>query len=206
MEPRWLGYGKRLQAIASTGLHFATDQFDGERYKEIASIANEMLAALGNVPIQRIEGLVPDFACGYSTPRIDVRGAIVENDSVLLVRESDGLWALPGGYAEVGISAAQNVEKEILEEAGMKVSVRRLYGVRHKATSPYSPDVQDFYKMFFLCERLPDSELQLKLETSETSFFPKDELPPLSRGRTIESDIEAAFVFAIDANKPAFFD
>ncbi|WP_456671813.1 NUDIX hydrolase N-terminal domain-containing protein [Bradyrhizobium sp. LM2.9] len=57
MEPQWLTYGKRLQAIASSGLHFARDQFDRERYEEIASIANEMLADLGSVPIERIEGL-----------------------------------------------------------------------------------------------------------------------------------------------------
>src|SRR5688500_10577513 len=54
MEPQWLTYGKQLQAIASTGLHFARDQFDRERYEEVARIANEMLAELGNVPIERI--------------------------------------------------------------------------------------------------------------------------------------------------------
>lgn len=114
MEPQWLTYGKRLQAIASSGLHFARDQFDRERYEEIASIANEMLADLGGVPIERIEGLVSDFAKGYATPKVDVRGAIVEENKVLLVREkSDGLWALPGGFADVGLSAAQNIAKEL---------------------------------------------------------------------------------------------
>ncbi|RZN16265.1 DNA mismatch repair protein MutT [Bradyrhizobium sp. Leo170] len=207
MEPQWLSYGKRLQAIASTGLHFAKDPFDRERYEEIAAIANEMLAKLGNVPIERIEGLVSDFALGYATPRIDVRGAIVEGEAILLVREkSDGLWALPGGFADVGLSAAQNVEKEIFEEAGLNVSANRLYGVRHKASASYSPDVRDFYKMFFLCTRLPCSLVKTTLETSEAEFFPKDQLPPLSRGRTIESDVEAAFAFATDTNRPAFFD
>ncbi|MGY4408569.1 ADP-ribose pyrophosphatase YjhB (NUDIX family) [Bradyrhizobium sp. LB7.1] len=208
MEPQWLTYGKRLQAIASSGLHFARDQFDRERYEEIeASIANEMLADLGSVPIERIEGLISDFAKGYATPKVDVRGAIVEENKVLLVREkSDGLWALPGGFADVGLSDAQNIAKELYEEAGLKVSVRRLYGVRHKAGASYSPDVRDFYKVFFLCDRLSGGEARPRLETSEAIFFPKDRLPPLSRGRTIESDVEAAFAFATDANKPAFFD
>ncbi|HEX4271619.1 MAG TPA: NUDIX hydrolase N-terminal domain-containing protein, partial [Rhizomicrobium sp.] len=105
MEPQWLAHAKRLQAIASTGLHFTRDPFDKERYEGVGQIANEMLAALGNVPIQRIEGLVSDFARGYATPKIDVRGALVEDDAILLVRErSDGLWTLPGGYADVGLS------------------------------------------------------------------------------------------------------
>lgn len=67
MEPQWLAYAKRLQAIAVTGLHFTRDQFDRERYEEITSIANEMLAALATVPIERIEGLVSESAIGSSS-------------------------------------------------------------------------------------------------------------------------------------------
>lgn len=207
MEPQWLTYGKRLQAIASTGLHFSRDQFDRERYAEIATIANEMLAALGNVPVERIEGLVPDFARGYITPKVDVRGALIEDNAILLVREkSDGLWTMPGGFADVGLSPARNVEKEIHEEAGLRVLARRLYGVRHKAGSGYSPDVRDFYKMFFLCGRDHKIAARAGSETSEARFFARGDLPPLSKGRTLESDIDAAFAFAVDAARPAFFD
>jgi ADP-ribose pyrophosphatase YjhB (NUDIX family) len=207
VEPQWLTYGKRLQAIASTGLHFSRDQFDRERYEEVATIANEMLASLGDVRVERIEGLVSDFARGYATPKVDVRGALIEDDTILLVREkSDGLWTLPGGFADVGLSPAQNVEKEILEEAGLQVSARRLYGVRHKATAGYEADIRDFYKMFFLCDRSGREVARAGMETSDARFFACDSLPPLSRGRTIESDISLAFAFARDAQRPAYFD
>ena len=207
MEAEWLTYAKRLQAIASTGLHFANDPFDRERYAEVASIANGMLAALGDVPLERIKELVPDFARGYATPRVDVRGAVVVNDAVLLVREkSDGLWALPGGFADVGRSAADNLVKEVREEAGLRVSVRRLYGVRHKAGGGYPPDVRDFYKMFFLCEPLDDASLRAGAETSEARFFGREELPPLSLGRTIPADLATAFAHAADPGRPPFFD
>ena len=33
----------------------------------------------------------------------------------------DGCWALPGGYADIGLSAAENIVKEIREEAGLTV-------------------------------------------------------------------------------------
>jgi ADP-ribose pyrophosphatase YjhB (NUDIX family) len=207
METRWPTFAKRLQAIASTGLHFCRDEFDRERYGEIAIIADEMLATLGSVPIAKIQGLVSDFAKGYATPKVDVRGAIVEDDAILLVRErSDGLWTLPGGFADVGYSAAQNIEKEIWEEAGLRVSTRRLYGVRHKAKQPYAPDARDFYKMFFLCDRTDARLPQTGLETIEANFFRLDNLPALSTGRVIESDIHAAFAFAADEQRPAFFD
>ena len=207
MEPQWLAHAKRLQAIASTGLHFTRDPFDKERYEDVARIANDMLAALGNVPIGRIEGLVSDFALGYVTPKVDVRGALVEDGAILLVREqSDGLWTLPGGDADVGISAARNVEKEVFEEAGLVVSAQRLYGVRHKAGAGYTPDVRDFYKLFFLCQRSDRAAPSPGSETTEARFFTRDTLPELSRGRTIEADIEAAFAFAADPARPAFFD
>jgi ADP-ribose pyrophosphatase YjhB (NUDIX family) len=207
MEPLWLAFAKRLQAIATTGLHFSRDPFDRERFEEVASIAHEMMAALGDVPIERIEGLVSDFSRGYATPRVDVRGAVIEGDAILLVRErSDGLWTLPGGFADVGRSAAQNIEREMLEEAGIHVAARRLYGVRHKASHPYPPDVRDFYKLFFLCDRLDDRAPASGAETSEVGFFRLDRLPPLSQGRVLEADIEAAFAHAANVGKPTSFD
>ncbi|HEY0594626.1 NUDIX domain-containing protein, partial [Sphingopyxis sp.] len=149
----------------------------------------------------------PDFARGYATPKVDVRGALVEDEAILLVREQcDGLWTLPGGFADVGLSPARNVEKEFQEEAGLRVSARRLFGVRHKASSGYPPDVRDFYKMFFLCDRTDCAIPRPGDETTDARFFGIDDLPPLSRGRTIEADILAAFAFAADAAKPAFFD
>jgi len=207
MENQWLTYAKRLQAIASTGLHFSPNPYDLERFQEVADIANAMLAELGNVPLERISGLVSDFAQGYMTPKVDVRGAVIENGKVLLVRErSDGLWTLPGGFADVGRSAAENVVKEMCEEAGLTVAARGLYAVRHKAKRPYTQDARDFYKLFFICERLDDAEPSPGMETSEVGFFLPDRLPELSRGRIVESDIEAAFAFHGGAIQLTEFD
>jgi ADP-ribose pyrophosphatase YjhB (NUDIX family) len=196
MEDQWLTWAKRLEAIASTGLHFCKDDFDRDRYREVTTIARAMLASIGNIPIKRIEGLLSDFAKGYATPKIDVRGAVIEDGRVLLVREkSDGLWTLPGGFADVGLSATENVTKEILEEAGIRVSVTGLYSVRHKAKQAYEPDIRDFYKMFFLCRHIDAGPPKPGTEIVDAAFFARDGLPQLSKGRVIESDIEAAFAF-----------
>ncbi|RUM09096.1 NUDIX domain-containing protein [Rhizobium fabae] len=207
MENQWLSRAKRLQAIASTGLHFCKDEFDRERYQEVADIAQAMLANLANVPIIRIKGLVSDFAKGYATPKVDVRGALIEDGKILLVQEkSDGLWTLPGGFADIGRSASENVIKETREEAGLTVSATHLYSIRHKAKQPYDPDARDFYKLFFLCERRGETAPQAGLETSEVGFFPPDKLPALSRGRVVESDIHAAFDFSYGRQQFATFD
>ena len=207
MEDFWLALAKRLQSIASTGMHYSRAEFDKERYAEVASIANDMLASLGNVPVARIEGLVPDFATGYATPKVEVRGAVIRDERVLLIREAcDGLWALPGGFADVGISPAENIVKEVREEASLQVSATAIYGIRHKAKHEYDPDVRDFYKIFFLCESLDDADPAPGLEATEARFFGLDDLPPLSTGRVLRKDIEAAFLFRDDPKNVLLFD
>ena len=207
MEDHWLALAKRLQSIASTGLHYSHGEFDKERYAEVASIANDMLASLGNVPLARIEELVPDFATGYATPKVEVRGAVIRDDRVLLVREAcDGLWAMPGGFADVGISPAENIVKEIREEASLNVSASAIYGLLHKAKHEYDPDVRDFYKIFFLCETLDEAEPEPGLEATAAGFFGLDDLPPLSTGRVLRKDIEAAFRFRDDPLNVLLFD
>lgn len=73
-DPRWLDWAKRLNAIAQTGLTYATGAYDRERYEAICGIAAEMLAAgtgwdRGAV-IDLFKGDV-----GYATPKVDVRAA-----------------------------------------------------------------------------------------------------------------------------------
>jgi ADP-ribose pyrophosphatase YjhB (NUDIX family) len=207
MEDMWLACAKRLQSIASTGLHFSQDKHDKEQYEEIAAIANKMLSLLGSVPVSRIQSLVSDFAQGYATPKVDVRGAVIEREKVLLVREtSDGLWTLPGGFADVGISPSENIVKEIWEEASIKVKATGLYSIRHKAKHGYNPDARDFYKLFFLCDSVGESIPEPGLETTEVGFFALDELPRLSRDRVLEEDIVAAFEFQKNPSKLALFD
>jgi ADP-ribose pyrophosphatase YjhB (NUDIX family) len=50
----------------------------------------------------------------------------------LLVRESEDSWGtFPGGWAEVGQSAAESVEREVREESGYLVkAVKLLAGLR----------------------------------------------------------------------------
>lgn len=207
MEPKWLTYAKRLQALAGSGLHYNDIDFDRERYAEVAEIARAMMADLGDGPVEKIPGLFPEFAKGYATPSIDVRGAIVEDGRLLLVREKmDGLWTMPGGFADVGLSAGENVVKEVFEEAGITVEATRLYAVLHKAKRPYPPDVRDFYKFFFLCTREDRTPPVVGSETSDVGFFAPDEIPPLSLTRNNAEDVERAFQVAADPSAPFVFD
>lgn len=208
MESSWLAMAKRLQALAATGQSFTRCQYDLERYQEIEAIALQMLADLGSMPLERIQGLFADGDPGYVTPKVEVRGAVIRDGKILLVQEKeDGHWAMPGGYADVGISAAGNVEKEVLEEAGLLVKAKQLFALRHKAKGNYPADSRDFYKLHFLCECLdPFAEPKTGTETVNVAFFSPDALPPLSLGKNLPEDIYAAMEFALNGQGIPWFD
>lgn len=207
MEDSWLSMAKRLQALASTGSAYCKDEFDQERYDEVSAIALQMMADLSSKPISTISVALDEGTPGYATPKVEVRGAVFHNDGILLVQEkSDGLWALPGGFADLGLSAAENIEKEVSEEANLAVVASHLYCVRHKAKGNYDPDLRDFYKMFFLCRPVADAAVLPGAETCGAAYFKADELPPLSTGRTIEEDLLAGWRFSADTTQAVYFD
>ncbi|WP_217352025.1 NUDIX hydrolase [Ruegeria sp. HKCCA6837] len=207
MEDTWLARAKRLLALSETGQHFTKDPFDRERYDEIAAMARAMLADLGQVPISRIEGLITDHAGGYATPSIDIRGAVIRDDHILLVRErSDGRWSMPGGFADIGSSPAENIEREVWEEAGLRVQARHLYALRHKARHPYPADARDYYKLFFLCDEVGQDDPKTGSETSAVGFFPISQLPDLSLARNIERDIAEALETLSNSSATVLFD
>ena len=109
----WIQIAQRIQAIAQTGLNYAVSPYDIERYGELSAIAAAIIAGPEPLNIDRAR-LVFGAERGYATPKVDVRAAVFQQDRLLLVRErEDGGWTLPGGWAEVGQSAAESVEREV---------------------------------------------------------------------------------------------
>ena len=100
-DPQWLSWTKRLQSIAQTGLTFTRDHYDHQRYEELRDLAAEMMAAGAGMPdSQKVLDLFRGQN-GYATPKVEVRGAVIREDRILLVRErDDGEWTLPGGWAD----------------------------------------------------------------------------------------------------------
>ena len=127
MHPRWLELARRFQALAQSGLAYCTDPYDRERYEESRRLAAQMKtwgAGLSN--IVAIENLFKREV-GYATPKIDVRAAVFDQDRISLVRErEDELWTLPGGWADVGDAPSAAAIREVKEESGYDVVVKKL--------------------------------------------------------------------------------
>ncbi|MEE4300331.1 MAG: NUDIX hydrolase N-terminal domain-containing protein [Pseudomonadales bacterium] len=210
---------KRIAALAATGAHYAagdvdrgggSGRFDLDRYEEIRALCAELLASRLGAGAEAVAVHLPDRSAGYATPPVDVRAAVLDGDRVLLVRErSDGRWTLPGGFADTGLTAAANVEREVAEEAGLVVRAERLYAVVHKASHGYDADVREFYKLYFLCRPTPTSPARPRpcgVETLAAAFFHRSELPELSTGRVIAEHLDLAFDFASEPHRPTLFD
>lgn len=90
-----------------------------------------MIAKKTDLPIEKVKTLFCGET-GYQTPKIDTRAAIFKKDRILIVKENDGRWSLPGGWCEYNCSPAENAVKEVREEAGLNVEVSRLIAVQDR--------------------------------------------------------------------------
>lgn len=203
--PRWLKWAQEIQALAQTGLHYSQTDYDRQRYRRLMEIAADMTAACGRSDVETILRLFLRQP-GYATPKVDVRGAVVEEGKILLVQErSDERWCLPGGWADVGETPAEMVVREVEEESGLRVRPVRLVGVYDANRGAYPEEFFHAYKLVFLCERV-GGELRGSNETLAAAFFSPDDLPPLSEHRTNRRHLADIFACHREPGRPAVFD
>lgn len=198
----------RIAALAGNGLTFSQNAFDLERFRQLQEIAAELFAMLSDRPVAewRLE-LGRDV--GYVTPKIEVRGALVDDqERLLLIRErTDGRWSLPGGFADPLDTPSEAVIREVREESGYGVEVVKLVGCWDRDRRGHLPRLPiSIYKLFFLCrangERHPPDEL----ETLDIGWFAVDALPELSAGRVNRWELQRVLAHHRDPAQPTEFD
>jgi len=200
-----LRIAQQLFGIAQNGLHFTADEYDLERYREIRKLAAVIAAGeLGALPAS----IVAAYKCerGPATPKIDVRGALFRGDDLLLVRErADGLWSLPGGWADIGEPPSAAVEREIVEESGYVARVIKVIGIYDRSAHPHPPYPFYVYKLHFLCEIVSEGG-RPTAEASAVEFFSEAYIPELSTARVTANQIAAAFAHHRRPELPTYFD
>jgi ADP-ribose pyrophosphatase YjhB (NUDIX family) len=183
-EPEWLTWARKIQSVAQIGLAYAKDPYDRERYQTLRVLSIEIMERHTGVDSRRLADLFAGES-GYQTPKLDVRAAVVRNRTILLVRQrGDDAWALPGGWVEVDTSLREAAIKEAREEAGATVVPRKLVAVldRRKQDLGFYPYA--VLTAYVGCSMEGELAFGENTETTAASFFPVDDLPPLSRMRT----------------------
>jgi ADP-ribose pyrophosphatase YjhB (NUDIX family) len=205
-ERPWLQWAREIQSLAQTAHHYAQNEYDRARAERLLEIAAEILSSRSRLRVD--EALVAFTAQpGYGTPKVDVRGVVVDDGKVLMVREAaDDCWTFPGGWADVGETPRQATEREVFEEAGVRARARRLVGVYDANRVEGSLSVFHAYKLVFLCDPTGGSPA-VSSETSEVGWFPIDSLPqPLSPFRTTPRHIRDVLEALRDPERPTAFD
>lgn len=204
VQPQWLEWAKELQFIAQGGLTYSKDVFDIERFERIREIAAEMLSLQSEIPIEKVKNLFCNET-GFQTPKLDTRAAIFKDDKILLVKEKNGTWSLPGGWVDINQSIKTNTEKEVKEEAGLNVKAIRIIAMQDRNLHNIPPYAYNVCKVFVLCE-IESGYFRPNIETDESAYFGLEELPILAKEKNNEEQIKMCFSAYYDRNRQVLFD
>ena len=120
----------------------------------------------------------------------------------LLTRRTDnGLWCIPGGAMESGESAAEACEREVLEETGLGVRVKRLVGVYSNPDQLIIyPDGNKVYIVVLGFEaEIIHGELGLSNETTDAGFFSVKEMETMPMHGKHKQRVEDALMNEAEA-------
>lgn len=188
---KWLQWAVELQSIAQAGLFYGKDKFDRERYEQIRTIAAEMISYKTEIPVEKVKDLFCNDV-GYQTPKLDTRAAIFDGEKILLVKENNGTWSLPGGWVDVDISVKENVIKEVKEEAGLDVTADVVIAVQDREKHNLPLYAYKVCKVFVLCT-VTGGAFEQNIETVESRYFGLDELPVLAEEKNNREQVEMCF-------------
>jgi ADP-ribose pyrophosphatase YjhB (NUDIX family) len=202
---------ERVNAVARTGLAFKAEGFDAERYEELLMDAARMQAVAVDATVEDAEtirrgwrdAVIAGYE-GYVTPAVGCGiVAFNERDQVLMIQRPSGKWWFPTGFCEVGISAAENVVKEAMEEVGLRVEPLRLMALidSRKTGDPW----RHIYAILFYCGIVGGELRRHPLEVKDLGFFTLDSLPQPLHGKD-RKWIQLAREFHFDGRVEPYFD
>jgi 8-oxo-dGTP diphosphatase len=125
-------------------------------------------------------------SCGwiyFADPKVAVAALIEQDDQILLVRRVNdpqrGLWTLPAGFVDAGEDPVLAIERECLEETGLRVQVLGLLDVLAGLEHARGAHILIVYRAGILSGTArPDDDVDA------VAFFPRSNLPELAFSTT----------------------
>lgn len=202
----------RIAALAQDGVTYAegdpAKDYDLARYRELTELAADLLAAVSTSPREVLRQVL-DADTGYATPKVDVRAGVLDDQErfLLLKERSDGLWSLPGGWADPGDRPGEAAVREVLEETGYPVEIVKVVGVWERdARGKQPPMPVSVFHLYFLCRVVGERVAPSELETLDVGWFGMDELPELSERRINRWELGRFLAHHRDPSLPTEWD
>ncbi len=188
---KWIDLIIELQSLSQAGLFYGKDLYDKKRYERIRDISGEMMSLVSSLPLEKVHQIFCNED-GYQTPKIDTRAAMFKEDKILLVHENNGTWSLPGGWCDVNLSVAENVIKEVKEEAGLDVIAQKIIAVQDWRKHNVVNYAYGVCKIFVLCSVIGGEFIE-NIETIEYRYFDENHLPLLGIEKNTVEQINMCF-------------
>ena len=188
---KWLQWAIELQSLAQAGLTYGKDAYDMERYERIREISADILSNMSDISTETVRNLFCNET-GYQTPKLDTRAAIFKDGKILLVRENNGKWSLPGGWCDVNVSVGENTIKEVKEESGLDVNAVSIIAIQDRAKHNLPLYAYGICKVFVLCT-IVGGCFQENIETTGFDYFSDNNLPELATEKNNEEQIRMCF-------------
>ncbi len=113
----------------------------------------------------------------FKNPILTTDGLILEKNKILLVKRAiypfSGYWGLPGGHVDYGERLEEALKREMKEELGIKVKIKKLIGVY---SDPERDPRYHTVSVVYCCQK-NKGKIKLNYESSEFKFFSLKNLP-----------------------------
>ena len=110
-------------------------------------------------------------------PTLTVDGLIIKAEKVLLVKRAIkpfiGFWTLPGGHVEYGETVEKAIKREMKEELGSNIKIKKIIGVY---SDPKRDPRYHTVAVAFLLD-VGKTKISLDYEASEYCYFFLNKLP-----------------------------
>lgn len=128
-------------------------------------------------------------------------GGIIENDNgdILIIKDAHkNIWTFPGGQVENGEGLIEALQREIMEETGVKVNVKKIFCISsntstHKGYNGYDI-VPTKVIMDFVCEYISGTPITSD-ENTETIWVKKEKVKDYLIASTYKERFDAYLKF-----------
>jgi ADP-ribose pyrophosphatase YjhB (NUDIX family) len=183
-EPNMWALTEELRAIGELGAVLAAKAEDRERFQRVLGIAESLLSGDWREPVRPPADVTEQWF--HVSPLMSADCAAIDaSGRMLLVKRNDnGLWALPGGLVEVGETPADAATREAREEVGLQAEVVRLIGLYDSRSTGTDTPFQVVH-LVYECQVTDADRLHISEETDDFGWFSRDRVPSLSPGHEV---------------------